>query len=244
MYREEIPYFGGLMKIGLICAMEVEVQSIRDELENTHESVVSNISFVEGELYGKQVVVTKCGVGKVNAALCTEILILTFGVTHVINSGVAGGLDPRLAVMDTVVSTDALHHDMNAVDFGYKRCQVPGFDTVAFPADEMLIKAVETAYQKGKDEGKLTRKIIRGRIATGDVFVNSPEIKKQIIDMCGASCCEMEGAAVAQVCYVNRIPYVIIRCVSDLAEKTDEVYREDEAAAESAYITTKTIEVL
>lgn len=244
MYIEVILYIGGNMKIGLICAMEVEVQSIRDKLENPRESVVSCISFVEGELSGKQVVVTKCGVGKVNAALCTEILILKFGVTHVINSGVAGGLDKRLAVMDTVVSTDALHHDMNAVAFGYKQCQVPGFNTVAFPADEMMIQAVETAYQKGKDEGRLSRKIIRGRVATGDVFVNSPDIKKQIIGMCDASCCEMEGAAVAQVCYVNKIPYVIIRCVSDLAEKTDEVYREEEAAAESAYITTKTIEVM
>lgn len=232
------------MKIGLICAMEVEVQSIREKLENPHESIVSCISFVEGELYGKQVVVTKCGVGKVNAALCTEVLILKFGVTHVINSGVAGGLDSRLSVMDTVVSTDALHHDMDAVDFGYKKCQIPGFDTVAFPADEDMIKAVEKAYQKGKEEGKLSRKVIRGRVATGDVFVNSPDKKKEIIVVCDAACCEMEGAAVAQVCYINKVPYVIIRCISDLAEKTDEVYKEDEAAAESAYITTKTIEVL
>lgn len=232
------------MKIGLICAMEVEVQSIRERLENPHETIVSCISFVEGTLHGKQVVVTKCGVGKVNAALCTEVLILKFGVTHVINSGVAGGLDSRLSVMDTVVSTDALHHDMDAVDFGYKKCQIPGFDTVAFPADEDMIKAVEKAYQKGKEEGKLSRKVIRGRVATGDVFVNSPDKKKEIIAVCDAACCEMEGAAVAQVCYINKVPYVIIRCISDLAEKTDEVYKEDEAAAESAYITTKVIEVM
>lgn len=235
---------GGNMKIGLIGAMDVEVQFIRGKLEKPVETVVAGIHFVEGELYGKQVVVTKCGVGKVNAALCTEVLILKFGVTHVINTGVGGGLDKRLNVMDTVVSTDAIHHDMNAVDFGYAPCQIPGMDTLTFPADETLIKAVETAYEKGRAEGRLHRKVIRGRIATGDVFVNSADMKKHIIDMCGAACCEMEGTAVAQVCYLNKVPFAIIRCISDLAEHTDDVYKEDEAAAESSYITDKVIEVL
>lgn len=232
------------MKIGLICAMEVEAQGIRAKLENPKETVVSCITFTEGMLHGKQVVITRCGVGKVNAALCTEVLILKFGVTHVINSGVAGGLDTRLSVMDTVVSVDALHHDMDAVDFGYARCQIPGMDTLAFPADEAMIKAVEAAYAKGKAEGSLKHKLLRGRIATGDVFVNSPELKKQIIDMCGAACCEMEGAAVAQVCYINKVPYVIIRCISDMAENTNETYKEEEAAGESSYITEKVIEEL
>lgn len=232
------------MKIGLIGAMEVEVQFIRGKLANPVETVISGIHFFEGELYGKQVVVTQCGVGKVNAALCTELLINSFGVTHVINTGVAGGLDSRLSVMDIVVSTDAVHHDMDAVAFGYAPCQVPGIDTVAFPADEMLIKAVESAYQKGKEEGRLKHKVIRGRVASGDVFVNSADKKKTIIELCGAACCEMEGAAVAQVCYLNKVPFAIIRCVSDLAEHTDEVYKEEEAAAESSYITDKVIEVL
>lgn len=224
--------------------MEVEVQFIRGKLANPVETVISGIHFFEGELYGKQVVVTQCGVGKVNAALCTELLINSFGVTHVINTGVAGGLDSRLSVMDIVVSTDAVHHDMDAVAFGYAPCQVPGIDTVAFPADEMLIKAVESAYQKGKEEGRLKHKVIRGRVASGDVFVNSADKKKTIIELCGAACCEMEGAAVAQVCYLNKVPFAIIRCVSDLAEHTDEVYKEEEAAAESSYITDKVIEVL
>lgn len=224
--------------------MEVEVQFIRGKLTNPVKTIISGIHFFEGELYGKQVVVTQCGVGKVNAALCTELLINSFGVTHVINTGVAGGLDSRLSVMDIVVSTDAVHHDMDAVAFGYAPCQVPGIDTVAFPADEMLIKAVESAYQKGKEEGRLKHKVIRGRVASGDVFVNSADKKKTIIELCGAACCEMEGAAVAQVCYLNKVPFAIIRCVSDLAEHTDEVYKEEEAAAESSYITDKVIEVL
>lgn len=232
------------MKIGLIGAMDVEIQFIRGKLANSKETVISGIHYYEGELYGKQVIVTQSGVGKVNAALCTEILIYKFGVTHVINTGIAGGLDARLSVMDTVVSTDAVHHDMDAVAFGYVPCQVPGIDTVAFPADETLIKAVETAYAKGKEEGKLNHKVIKGRVASGDVFVNSTDKKKKIIELCGASCCEMEGAAVAQVCYLNKIPFAVIRCISDLAEHTDEVYREEEAAAESSYITDKVIEVL
>lgn len=232
------------MKIGLIGAMDVEVQFIRGKLCEPVETVISGIHFFEGTLYGKQVVVTQSGVGKVNAAICTEILIFKFNVTHVINTGIAGGLDARLSVMDTVVSTDAVHHDMDATAFGYAACQVPGIDTVAFPADETLIKAVETAYQKGKEEGKLKHKVIRGRIASGDVFVSSTDKKKTIIGLCGASCCEMEGAAVAQVCYLNKVPYAIVRCISDLAENTDEVYREEEAAAESSYITDKVIEVL
>lgn len=232
------------MKIGLIGAMEVEVKFIRGKLENPVETVVAGSHFFEGQLFGKQVVVTQCGVGKVNAALCTEVLINRFGVTHVINSGVAGGLDKRLSVMDTVVSTDAVHHDMDAVDFGYPRGQIPGMDTLTFPADEMLIKAVESAYQKGKEEGSLKHKIIRGRIATGDIFVNSADVKKKIVDRFEAACCEMEGAAVAQVCYLNKVPYVIIRCISDMAENTNETYKEEEAAAESSYLTVKVMEAL
>lgn len=232
------------MKIGLIGAMDVEVQFIKGKLINPVETIISGVRFYEGELYGKQIVVTQSGVGKVNAALCTEILIYKFNVTHVINSGIAGGLDSRLSVMDTVVSTDALHHDMDTVAFGYAACQVPGIDTVAFPADEKIISAVETAYQKGKEEGKLKHNLLKGRVASGDVFVNSTDKKKKIIELCGAACCEMEGAAVAQVCYLNKVPFAIIRCISDLAEHTDEVYREEEAAAESSYITDKVIEVL
>ena len=224
------------MKIGIIGAMDVEVAEIINNMTEKKIKELGHLSFVEGFLGNTPVVIVQSGVGKVNAGICAQTLILSFGVTCVINTGIAGGISQDLNVMDTVVSTDAMYHDFDATEFGYKRNQVPGIDTIAFPADEKLISLAERTYAEGVKEGKLHRKMVRGRISTGDIFVNSSIKKSGIRALCNPSCVEMEGAAIAQVCYLNEIPFVIIRCISDLAENTTEVYLEKEAALENAYI--------
>lgn len=230
------------MKIGIIGAMEIEVEEIINNMTEKKITEAGHLKFVQGYISGIPVVVVKCGVGKVNAGICTQTLILNFNVTHVINTGIAGGLAKELSVMDTVVSTDAMYHDFDASDFGYKRNEVPGLGTVAFPADEKLIELAQRAYADGVKSGKLQHKIIKGRIATGDLFVNSSSKKAEINSMCSPACVEMEGAAIAQVCYLNKVPYVILRSISDLAENTDEVYLEKEAAHENAYIVMNMVE--
>lgn len=224
------------MKIGIIGAMDVEVEEIINNMTEKKTSDIGHLNFVEGFIGTIPVVVVKSGVGKVNAGICTQTLILQFNVTCVINTGIAGGIARELRVMDTVVSTDAMYHDFDATEFGYRRNEVPGLDTVSFPADEKLISLAEKTYAEGVKEGKLHRKMIRGRIATGDLFVNSSIKKNGISAMCSPACVEMEGAAIAQVCYLNKVPFVIIRCISDLAENTTEVYLEKDAALENAYI--------
>ncbi|MCR4938709.1 MAG: 5'-methylthioadenosine/adenosylhomocysteine nucleosidase [Treponemataceae bacterium] len=224
------------MKIGIIGAMDIEVAEIVNNMAGKKVTETGHLKFVEGLISGIPVVVVKCGVGKVNAGICTQTLILNFNVTHVINTGIAGGLAKELSVMDTVVSTDAIYHDFDASDFGYKRSEVPGLGTVSFPADDNLISVAEQAYAEGIETGKLHYKIVRGRVATGDIFVNSSSKKAEIKSICNPACVEMEGAAIAQVCYLNKVPCVILRSISDLAENTDQVYLEKEAALENAYI--------
>lgn len=224
------------MKIGIIGAMEIEIAEIADCMTDKNTVDAGHLHFTEGFIGKTPVVLVKSGVGKVNAGICAQTLIREFQVTHVINTGVAGGIAKELSVMDTVVSTDAQYHDFNAVDFGYKMNEIPGLGTVTFPADGTLIKLAEETYAKGLAEGTLKKKLVKGRIATGDLFVNSSAKKAEISSMCSPACVEMEGAAIAQTCYLNKVPFVILRSISDLAENTTEVYLEKEAAHENAYL--------
>ncbi len=224
------------MKVGIIGAMDVEVEEIINNMAEKKTEDVGHLHFVEGLIDKTPVVIVQSGVGKVNAGICAQTLILKYNVTCVINTGIAGGIAQELSVMDTVVSTDAMYHDFDATEFGYKRNEVPGLDTISFPADEKLIELAVRTYEDGVKNGKLHKKIIKGRIATGDIFVNSSIKKSSIKGICNPVCVEMEGAAIAQACYLNKVPYVILRSISDLAENTTEVYLEKEAALENAYI--------
>jgi len=224
------------MKVGIIGAMDVEVEEIINNMAEKKTEDVGHLHFVEGFIDKTPVVIVQSGVGKVNAGICAQTLILKYNVTCVINTGIAGGIAQELAVMDTVVSTDAMYHDFDATEFGYKRNEVPGMDTISFPADEKLIELAVRTYEDGLKNGKLHKKIVKGRVATGDIFVNSSIKKSSIKGICNPVCVEMEGAAIAQACYLNKVPYVILRSISDLAENTTEVYLEKEAALENAYI--------
>lgn len=219
-------------KIGIIGAMAVEVDSLCKKIENSTCTKIAGLAFYSGTLHGTDVVIVQSGIGKVNAAMCATLLITQFGITHLINTGVAGGLDKRLSIFDMVVSIDAIQHDFDTTEFGYPPCQIPGLDVLTFAADKSLIDFAQKAFEKAS----FGKKMIAGRIASGDVFVNSAERKEQIIKTCQPACVEMEGAAIAQVCHLNKVPYLVLRCISDMAENTQEVYHEEKAAEISGFV--------
>lgn len=224
------------MKIGIIGAMDVEVTYLKNNLQNAQAQTIAGMEFAEGTFAGVPVVVVFCSVGKVNAGICVQILADCFGVTHVINTGVAGSLDAAINIGDLVVSTDAIYHDMDVQNFGYAPGQVPGFEVVAFPADPELRALIETAAAEVAPEIQ----VFPGRVASGDQFIRTAEAKQRIIDTFAARCCEMEGAAIAHACYLNDIPFVVVRAISDKADGSDsELYPvfEEKAANRCAKIT-------
>lgn len=210
------------MKVGIIGAMEVEVEHLIGQLEGpTAKNPIhlAGMAFHEGTLGDVSVVVVQSGVGKVDAAVCAEALIEHFRCTHVINTGVAGSLNNKLDIGDVLVSTDAVHHDMDVTNLGYQPGEVPGLGTVAFPADEGLRKAATEAVAAVAPEISS----LEGRVASGDQFVRSDEEKARIKATFGADCCEMEGASIAHACWLNQVPFVIVRAISDKADGSGSV---------------------
>ena len=172
------------------------------------------MEFYSGRLNGKEAVIVRSGIGKVNAGICTQILADDFHVDAVINTGVAGSLRAEINIGDIVLSTDTLQHDMDAREFGYPIGQVPRMDTLAFPADETLRSlAAEVCRQVNPDI-----QVFEGRVVSGDQFVAKKEVKDQIIENTDGYCTEMEGAAIGQAAYLNQIPYLVIRAISDKAD--------------------------
>ena len=227
-------------RIGIIGAMEVEVALLRKKMETLGTvNVVSEggLTFYSGSLGRKNVIIVKSGIGKVNAALCAQRLILRFGANRVINTGIAGAAASGLGVFDMVVSSDAVYHDMDATAFGYKPCQIPQMDTWEFKADTNLIEAAQKAFAQSDFSAK--HKIMCGRVATGDQFVGDKAKKVRIVQTCKPACIEMEGAAIAHACFLNAVPYVILRCMSDMADDSYEStydFNEETAALESAAV--------
>jgi len=200
---------------GIIGAMENEVRSLCAELDDLQKIEACGLVFNKGKLYGKDVIVVRSGVGKVNAALCVQALILKFGATKIINTGVAGATGANLEVFDFVVSTEAIYHDVDVRIFGYERGQVPGLKTI-FTADQELVNLVEKAFKKTDFATK--HKLVKGRIASGDQFIAEKTVKDDIIASFNPICVEMEGTAIAQASTLNKTPFVIIRCMSDCAD--------------------------
>ena len=201
------------MKLGIIGAMDVEVATLKEKMENTAVTTRAGMEFCQGTLEGLEAVVVQCGVGKVNAAMCVQILCDCFEVTHLVNTGIAGSLCAELDIADLVVSTDAMYHDVDVQVFGYPVGKVPGMDVVAFPADE---KMTACAFAAAESVNPGHTRI--GRVASGDQFVSRKEQKEQIISVSGALCTEMEGAAIAHTAYRNGVPFVILRAISDKAD--------------------------
>lgn len=203
-----------MMKLGIIGAMAQEIETLLGLLEERKDTVHAGTAFYEGKLEGLDAVVVQCGIGKVNAALCVQMLCDFYGVTHLVNTGIAGSLDAALDIGDLVISRDAMYHDVDVFHFGYVPGQMPGLP-VSFPADSALVEAAYAAAE-AINPGH-TRK---GRVASGDQFVCDSALKDKIIAITGASCTEMEGAAIAHAAYRNGVPFVIIRAISDKADNS------------------------
>ncbi len=202
------------MKLGIIGAMAVEVAALKEKMGDPRLEERAGMTFCAGVLEGVPAVVVQSGVGKVNAALCVQILCDCYGVTHIINTGIAGSLCPELDIGDLVVSRDAMYHDFDCCSFGYPKGKVPGMPTV-YPADEKLM-AFAFAAAEAENPGH-TR---IGRIASGDQFVCEDGKKAQILADTQALCTEMEGAAIAHAAYRNGVPFVILRAISDKADNS------------------------
>ena len=208
-----------MRKIGIIGAMEMEVETLKRELSNPVITTLARMEFCEGCLFGVPVVVVRSGVGKVNAAVCTQLLAEHFGVDAVINTGVAGSLDAQINIGDIVISTDAMHHDVDATLFGYAPGEVPQLGVQAFPADEELAEAAKKACEKAAPEIS----VFRGRVVSGDQFIVSRAKKEQLKETFGGMCCEMEGASIAQTAWLNDIPFIVVRAISDKADESAQV---------------------
>lgn len=222
------------MKIGILGAMEREVKWIYERLDDAQIVEKCGCKFYCGKLSGKEVVIVQCGVGKVNAALGAQNLISNFGITHLINSGIAGAMASGLGIFDFVVSEKTVYHDFDTTQFGYKIGQVPGMSET-FEADPKMVEAAMKAFETS-DCAK-DHKIMKGLIASGDQFISGGERKDFIKKTFNPACVEMEGCAVAHAATVNKIPFIIVRCMSDMADDNIEtVYKftEDEAAKISA----------
>ena len=217
-----------MIKIGIIGAMDLEVDQLKKEMSTLSIVTKAGMDFHEGTLNGTPAVVVRCGIGKVNAALCVQILADLFQVTHIINTGVAGSLNAGLGIGDILISKDALYHDMDVTVFGYRPGEVPQMGFREFTADPLLARLAKTACERVTPDINA----VLGRVVSGDQFISSKEVKERLITEFQGDCAEMEGASIAHGAYLNQIPFVIIRAISDKADDSAEMdYPAFEAAA-------------
>lgn len=217
-----------MTKIGIIGAMELEVEQLKKEMAVKSVVTKAGMDFFEGTLSDVPVVVVRSGIGKVNAALCVQILADVFQVSHVINTGVAGSLNAKLDIGDILISRDALHHDMDTTIFGYQPGEVPQMGFREFRADERMMELAREACEKVNPDIR----VMFGRVVSGDQFISSKEVKERLIALFQGDCAEMEGASIAHGAYLNGLPFVIIRAISDKADDSAEMdYPTFEAAA-------------
>lgn len=205
--------------LGIIGAMDEEVAGLKNRLEHKKVLGKAGLCFYSGKIAGKEVVIVKCGIGKVNAAICTQILIDCFPVTGIVNTGVAGSLNADIDIGDIVFSTDTVEHDMDVAALGYAPGVIPDAEVSIYPADEKLQKLAQSAVCAAD----LQVKTFSGRVVSGDQFVSSKEKKAWLVNTFGGICTEMEGASIAHAAYMNQVPYLVVRAVSDKADDSAEV---------------------
>lgn len=209
--------------LGVIGAMEEEVEILKDKMEIEETVKVAGMEFYKGTLEDKNIVLVRSGIGKVNMAACTQILVDKFKVSALVNSGVAGTMDKDLDQGDIVISTEAVQHDFDTTVFGDPLGQISRLGVTFFEADKDMISKAKEAAKNVKGIN-----IKEGRIASGDQFVAGGEVAKKIVDNFGeVEAVEMEGASMAQVAYLNEVPYVILRSISDKADGSAELSYEE-----------------
>ena len=203
-----------MKSIGIIGAMEEEVAILKEKMEDVRIIKKASMDFYEGTLAGRKAVVVRSGIGKVNAGICAQILADVFSVEAIINTGIAGSLNKDINIGDIVLSTDVVQHDMDATGFGYRKGQIPQMPVFYFAADEKLRQlAAEVCREVNPDI-----QVFEGRIASGDQFVCDQGVKDGIVSEFAAYATEMEGAAIGQAAYLNEIPFLVIRAISDKAD--------------------------
>ena len=217
-----------MKNIGIIGAMAEEVSILKENMKDVQISKKAGMEFYAGTLKGKQVVIVMSGFGKVNGGICSQILVDDFGVEAIINTGVAGSLNADIDIADIVVSTDAIQHDIDVTNWDYKHGQIPRMETSTFVADERLADLAKKVCEEVNPEIK----VFKGRVVSGDQFICSKEKKNWLKEYFNAECTEMEGAAIAQAAYLNHVPFLIIRAISDKADDSaDMAYDEFEHKA-------------
>ena len=195
--------------IGVIGAMQSETEGLIAAMTGKRVQTVGGIRFTSGKLNGRRAVVATCGVGKVAAAMCAQIMLLHFGVKMLLNTGVAGGLAEGMKVMDVAVATNVVQHDMDTTAIGDPAGLISGLNMIQIPTDEFYVRSLLDAV------ATVEANLFTGTIASGDLFVAKEEDKARIRDQFGAVACEMEGAAIGQVAYTNGVPFAVLRVISD-----------------------------
>ena len=195
--------------IGIIGAMQVEIEGLKKSMTDMETKEISGVTFTTGKLCGKDVVVAVSGVGKVFAAICAEAMILNFHADHLINIGVAGSVTDKLKVLDVALATAVCQHDMNTTAIGDPIGLLSGINKVTLDADPKMTQIMSDAM----DELGITH--VNGIIASGDLFVDTPAQRAKIAERFDAIAAEMEGASIGHVCYMNKVPFTIIRSISD-----------------------------
>lgn len=214
--------------LGIIGAMEIEVNRIKEQMEDVSVTDKAGMSFFEGKWNGNDVVIVRSGIGKVNAAVCAQILADTFHADAIINTGIAGSLKNEINIGDIVLSTDAIQHDMDAQGFGYAPGVIPQMEVSDFQADEKLIELAKKCCAEVCPDIQ----VFTGRVVSGDQFISDKKKKEWLSSQFEGLCAEMEGAAIAQAAYLNHVPFLIIRAISDKADDSATMdYPEFEAMA-------------
>lgn len=200
--------------LGIIGAMDEEVSKLKEKMTDVEIKKKASMDFYKGKLMGKDVVVVRSGIGKVNAGICTQILVDEYLVDGVINTGIAGSLNADIDIGDIVLATDTMQHDVDATGFGYELGVIPQMETSTFIADEKLRALAKECCERVNPDIK----VFCGRVVSGDQFVSDKAKKQYILENFAGCCTEMEGAAIAQAAYLNNIPFLIIRAISDKAD--------------------------
>lgn len=222
--------------LGIIGAMDIEIEKINARMTEKKEEIISGVCYTSGKLGKTEIVTAICGVGKVFAAICTQTMILRYKPDAIINTGIAGTLSDKVGVLGTVVATALVQHDMDTSPLGDPKGLISGINMIEFPVDEALAEKICE---------NIKTPFIRGIIASGDCFVGDEEKKTSIRDTFNASACEMEGASVAHVCYMSKVPFCVVRTISDGANEGGSLTYEEfrlKAADISSEIMIKTIE--
>lgn len=203
-----------MVKLGIIGAMEQEIAALKETMEVQSVTTKANMDFYDGLLEGMPVVVVRSGIGKVNAAICVQVLADIFHATHIINTGIAGSLNAKLDIGDILISQKAIQHDVDATIFGYSLGQIPGFETREFLADSTMSDIADAACSRANPDVH----IMKGCVVSGDQFISSAAVKEHLITEFKGDCAEMEGASIAQAATLNGLPFIIIRAISDKAD--------------------------